>query len=142
VDTPEVHHPSFPVQRFGKEAKQFVTDHFEGLKCYLEVDPKNAVDYYGRTLAYVYVNDVMINSELIRLGYGYSYSRYPHKRLNEFFDLEHQAIQHQYGLWNLSIMDGRIAKLVNDYESLSLDGRREYDRLVRELEQKYPRGKQ
>lgn len=138
VDTPELHHPEVPVQRFGEEAAEFVKRLAEGLECTLEFEPDDIRDQYGRLLAYVFVAGRLVNAEIIRRGYGYAYTRFPFRRQAEFVRLEQEAREHQYGLWNLSLRDGRFANLANRYESLSLEGRKKLDELIDELARKYP----
>ncbi|MEW6007827.1 MAG: thermonuclease family protein [bacterium] len=138
VDAPEIHHPELPVQRFGKEAMQFLKRLVEGLECTLEYEPNNLRDQYGRLLAYVFVDGRLANAEIIQRGYAYAYTRFPFRRQAEFIALEHEAQKHQYGLWHLSLKDGRIANLVKRYESLNIEGRKRLDEILKELVQKYP----
>ena len=56
VDTPETVDPRRPVQYFGKEASGFTKRMVEGKKVRLEYD-QTGKDRYGRTLAYVYLED-------------------------------------------------------------------------------------
>lgn len=138
VDAPETHHPELPVQRFGEEATEFLKRFAEGFECTLEYEPNNLRDQYGRLLAYVFVGDRLANAEIIRRGYAYAYTRFPFRRRAEFIALEREARARQYGLWHLSLRDGRIANLVNRYESLSMEGRKRLDEILEELVQKYP----
>lgn len=138
VDAPEIHHPEIPVQRFGEEATEFLRRFAEGFECTLEYEPNNIRDQYGRLLAYVFVGDRLANAEIIRRGYAYAYTRFPFRYQAEFIFLEHEAREQQYGLWHLSLRDGRIANLVNRYGSLSMEGRKRLDEILEGLVQKYP----
>ncbi|MBE0478403.1 thermonuclease family protein [Candidatus Aerophobetes bacterium] len=138
VDAPETNHPEIPVQRFGEEATEFLRQFAEGFECTLEYEPGNIRDQYGRLLAYVFVGDRLANAELIRRGYAYAYTRFPFHRQADFIALEREARQHQSGLWDLSLRDGRIANLVKRYESLSMEGRKSLDDILEELVQQYP----
>ncbi len=138
VDSPEVHHPVIPAQRFGREATGFLKEMAEGNKCFLEYEPHNKLDKYGRILAYVFIGDKLINAEMIRWGYAYAYTRFPFRRRDEFIALEQGARNRQYGLWHLTLQDGRIANLAKRYDSLSLEGRVELDKLLNNLVLKYP----
>ncbi|MCK5533540.1 thermonuclease family protein [bacterium] len=138
IDAPEVHHPVIPVQRFGQESARFLKQIAEGHKCFLEYEPHNKRDKYGRVLAYVFINDRLINAEMIRWGYAYAYTRFPFHRRDKFIILEQEARRKQYGLWHLTLRDGRIANLAKRYESLSLRGRKELDKLLNDLVEKYP----
>lgn len=57
-------------------------------------------DKYGRLLRYVYVGDTMINAELVREGYAYSYSYPPNLKYQEFLlQLQEQARNEGLGIW-------------------------------------------
>ncbi len=105
VDTPETKRPNTPVQYFGKEATAFTRRMVEGKRVKLEFDPANAHlkhrDRYGRTLAYVFLeNGTLLNAEIIRQGYGFAMTKYPFARMEEFRRLERQAREQRRGLWN------------------------------------------
>lgn len=138
VDAPETHHPEIPVQRFGEEATEFLRRFAEGFECKLEYEPDNIRDQYERLLAYVFVEGRLANAEIIQRGYAYAYTRFPFHRQTEFINLEREARNRQYGLWSLSIRDGRIANLVKRYESLSIEGRIRLDEILEELAKQYP----
>jgi len=69
VDTPESVKPGVPVQCFAKAAAAANRRLVLGRKVRLEYDAE-ARDRYGRLLAYVWRGDVLVNAELVRLGYG------------------------------------------------------------------------
>lgn len=60
------------------------------------------VDKYGRTLAYVYREEdgLLVNAEIIRLGYGFAYLYFPFKRSDEFRKLGEEARASGNGLWH------------------------------------------
>ena len=104
VDTPETKHPSKPVQYFGKEASAFTRRMVEGKRVRLEFDQGNVVrghkDRYGRTLAYVFLEDgTLLNAEIIKQGYGHAYTQFPFSRMEEFRRLEREAQEQGSGLW-------------------------------------------
>lgn len=100
VDTPETVHPSKPVERFGKEASAFTRRLAEGRRVRLEFD-QELHDRFGRTLAYVYLDDgTFLNSEIIRQGFGHAYTRFPFRYLEEFRALEREARDARRGLWS------------------------------------------
>ncbi|MCX7786992.1 MAG: thermonuclease family protein [Spirochaetes bacterium] len=102
VDTPETVAPGRAVERFGKEASQFTRSKLEKKTVYLAFDWE-LNDRYGRLLAYVYLPDrTCFNAELIRLGYGHAYTKYPFQFLEEFRKLEAEARQAKRGLWKSS----------------------------------------
>lgn len=100
VDTPETVHPQRPVEYFGREASAFTRRLCEGRRVRLAFDPAAGRDPYGRTLAYVYLEDgTFVNAEIIRQGYGHAYTRYPIAYLEEFRALEREARGARRGLW-------------------------------------------
>ena len=99
VDTPETKHPKKPVQRFGKEAYLFTKEMVEGKEIRLEFDWQER-DKYGRLLAYIYLMDgTFLNAEIIKQGYGFAYTRFPFKYLEEFRKYEREAREGKRGLW-------------------------------------------
>jgi len=58
---------------------------------------KVGLDTYGRTLAYVYVGDLCLNKELIRLGMAWHYKEY--NADPELAKLEEDAKANKSGLW-------------------------------------------
>lgn len=100
VDTPETVHPNKPVEHFGKEASEFTKRMVEGKKVRLEHDWQRK-DKYGRTLAYVYLEDgTFLNLEIVKQGYGFAYTKYSFKFLEEFRQAEKEARKNNRGLWN------------------------------------------
>ena len=69
VDTPETVDPEEPVGCFGPEASAYTHTRLEGRRVRLETDSQRR-DRYGRLLAYVHVDGVRVNDELLRLGYA------------------------------------------------------------------------
>ena len=99
VDTPETKHPKKPVQYFGKEASAFTKQLVEGKKVRLEYDQQHR-DKYNRLLAYVYLEDgTFLNAEIIKQGYGFAYTRFPFKYLDDFRGYEKDARENNRGLW-------------------------------------------
>jgi len=81
VDTPETKHPNKPVEYYGKEATAFTKKMLQGKTVRLEFDQANAhKDKYKRALAYVFLWDgTFLNTEIIKQGYGFAYTRFPFK---------------------------------------------------------------
>lgn len=99
VDTPETKHPAKAVERFGAEASEFLTGLVRGKLVRLEFDWQRK-DRYGRTLAYLYLEDgTFVNAEIVRQGYGFAYTKYPFQFLEEFRALEREAREASRGLW-------------------------------------------
>ena len=108
VDTPETVHPQKPVEYFGKEASAFTKKLCEGKSVRLEYDWQRK-DKYGRTLAYVYLEDgTFVNAEIIKQGYGHAYTQFPFKYLEEFRSYERSARENGVGLWGESSSEPEI----------------------------------
>lgn len=69
IDTPETVHPDKPVECYGPEASAYAHARLDGRAVRLEKDLEER-DIYGRLLAYVYVDGVRVNDEMLRLGYA------------------------------------------------------------------------
>ena len=99
IDTTETVHPKKEVERFGREASDFTKEQLYGKTVLLAFD-WDLRDRYGRLLAYVYTQDRRChNAELIRLGYGHAYTRFPFHFLEEFRRYEGEARKNKRGLW-------------------------------------------
>jgi len=100
VDTPELHHPRKPVQAYAREAwivnRQLVEGHRVRLE--FDVEPR---DRYGRTLAYVFLEDgTFVNAELMRQGYAHILTIPPNvKYQDQFLALQREARAARRGLW-------------------------------------------
>lgn len=99
VDCPEKAHPLKPVQYFAEEATKFVRNICIKKKVRLEFDWQKE-DKHGRTLAYVFLEDgTFLNAEIIKQGYGFAYTKYPFKYLEQFRKYEKEAREKGKGLW-------------------------------------------
>ncbi len=67
IDTPEIGIQDSPADPMSKEATDFNSQLVQGKKVRLEFDEQK-YDVYGRILAYVYVDDVFVNEELLKEG--------------------------------------------------------------------------
>ena len=73
----------------------------------LEFDQANAhighKDKYRLTLAYVFLEDgTFLNAEIIKQGYGFAYTRFPFKYMDEFRGYQREAREQGRGLWERS----------------------------------------
>ena len=107
MDTPENKHPRKPVEYYGREASAFTKKMVQGKRVRLEFDQANASighkDRYRRTLAFVYLeNGTFLNAEIIKQGYGFAYTRFPIKYMEEFRGYEREARKQDRGLWEQS----------------------------------------
>ena len=101
VDTPETVHPTRGVEPYGKAASRFNASLVEGERVRLELDVEPR-DRYGRLLAYVYVDSLFVNAELLRRGYAQLMTIPPNVRyVEEFVRHQYQAREAGAGLWGL-----------------------------------------
>ena len=101
VDTPETVAPGKPVQAFGPEATAFTKQFLAGGWVRLQFD-KERKDRYDRYLAYVYVEDQMLNEALLRAGLAKAATdfRFSDAFKRRFREAEAEARQARLGLWS------------------------------------------
>lgn len=116
IDTPETKHPKKKVEPFGKEASNYTCKRLkEAKKITLEYDddsPKE--DKYGRRLAWIFVDDSLLQKELIKKGYAkvaYLYGEY--KYTNTLKMVEKKSKINKNGIWsnnkNESSIDAKLS---------------------------------
>lgn len=99
VDTPETKHPTRGVEPFGPEASEANRRLVEGRTVRLEKDVSET-DPYGRLLRYVYVDDLLVNEELLRLGLARVATFPPDvKYVDRFLAVQQAAQAAGTGLW-------------------------------------------
>ena len=81
-------------QDFGSRAKQATSELCFGKEVRVE---QSGTDRYGRVLAFVYVQDVCVNEELLRQGMAWHYKKYNQDL--ELAQLEVTARSLKVGLW-------------------------------------------
>ena len=102
VDAPESVHPDQTRNTDdGKAASEWMSEYLSGKQVYIEygMDP---TDDYGRTLAYVYLDDgsTMIQEELLRAGYATTMRIQPNTKYAVRFDKDEQeARSNKVGIW-------------------------------------------
>lgn len=103
VDAPESVHPDRSRNtEDGKIASDWMSEYLSGKQVYLEYDIET-VDDYGRTLAYVYLDDgsTMVQDELLRAGYATVMTIRPNTKYEyHFMQLESAAQANKQGIWN------------------------------------------
>jgi micrococcal nuclease len=99
VDTPETKHPQRTVEYFGREAYLFTKQMVDGKEARFEFERRKR-DRYKRLPAYVYLLDgTFLNAEIIKQGYGFAYTRFPFKYMEEFRRYEREARENRKGMW-------------------------------------------
>lgn len=104
VDTPETKHPTKGEQPFGKEASKYTCDKVKNAKkLEIEYDKGSSkVDKYDRTLAWIFTDDLLLQKDLVSLGYAkvaYLYGDY--KYTDELKKEESTAKSKKLGVWSL-----------------------------------------
>ena len=102
VDAPESRNTGRKlVAAFGKEASDYLKKLLDGRKVRLEYDVDRK-DRYGRTLAYVYLEDgTFVNAEMVKNGYANVMTVPPNVKFQELFlKLERRARSRGKGLWS------------------------------------------
>ncbi len=90
-----VYHP----QPFAEEAKKYNSLLVEGKKVKLEFDQEKK-DKQKRLLAYVYVDNLFVNAEILKQGYAFFDIRVPNvKHSKELSESYQQAKKERVGLW-------------------------------------------
>lgn len=101
MNTPEPISTSYKGEEYyGKEASDYVKKLLDGEKVRLEYDVQK-YDRYGRTLAYVYLEDnTFLNAHLVEQGYATVMTIPPNvKFADEFVRLQAEAREKKLGLW-------------------------------------------
>ena len=101
VDTPETHDPRKAVQCYGKTASAFTKSTIGTQDVRLEADSLGGNrDRYNRLLRYVYLpNGALLNYELVKNGYGFAITGFPHTKMETFVNAETEAKSAKRGLW-------------------------------------------
>lgn len=102
VDTPESVHPNKEKEFYGEEASNFTCNLVRNAKkIEVEYDSNSEkYDKYNRLLAWVFVDDTLLQDEIIRNGYGrvaYLYDDYKYTKL--LLDSEAYAKGNHLGIW-------------------------------------------
>ncbi len=103
IDTPETKHPKKKVEPFGKEASNYTCSRLkEAKKIVLEYDDNSTKeDKYGRQLVWIFVDDSLLQDELIKKGYAkvaYLYDDY--KYTKQLQREEAKAKTKKIGIWS------------------------------------------
>jgi micrococcal nuclease len=101
IDTPETVKPNTPPQPWGAEATAFTKEFVAGGTVRLEFD-RERVDQYDRFLAYVYVDEAMLNEELLRAGLARMEPQYRYDQgmKRRFRKAEDEARANRLGIWS------------------------------------------
>ena len=102
IDTPEsvnVNHPELNC-KYGKVASKYTKSVLEGKTVKIEYDT-DKYDIYDRELAYVYIDDVMLNYDLVAKGYAVAKEYPPNTKYSEMFKkAQIEAEKNKLGMWS------------------------------------------
>ena len=100
IDTPESVNPDESLNNeYGQEASDYMKDTYTGAIVYLEYDEERT-DSYGRTLAYVWYGNNMIQYDLLKKGYARVMYVKPNVRYHStFLQYEDKARYDEAGFW-------------------------------------------
>lgn len=92
------------IEFYGKEASDYVCNKLTNAKkIELEYDPKSdKEDKYERVLAWIYVDDKLLQEELVEQGYvnvAYVYDDYMY--VNNLCNLQDKAYENKLGIWQV-----------------------------------------
>ncbi len=103
ADTPETVKPNHPVEPYGPEATEFTKQLIGSTdgEVRLQTD-REQKDRFGRFLAYVFVDDQMLNEELIRQGLATARTEfnYSSSMKRRFRQAEEEARLAGRGIWS------------------------------------------
>jgi micrococcal nuclease len=113
IETPELNLKEGGSEFYAKQASKYNQKLVFMKKVRLEFD-KERKDKEGGTLAYVFVKNVFVNVELIKLGYARANIVPPNdKYKNMFLDYEKKAKQSEKGLWQETKKDTETSYIGN-----------------------------
>lgn len=98
IDTPESNNY---IEEFGKEAAAYTCNYLENAQLIeLEFDALADNDSYDRLLAWIWVDDILLQEDLVRKGYAevtYLYDDYKYNQV--LLDFEKEAQNNKVGIW-------------------------------------------
>lgn len=105
IDTPETVHPTKKVEKYGKEASTYTCNALKrAKKIVLEYDDNSTkTDKYDRTLAWIFVDNKLLQEELVEKGYAkvaYLYGDYKYTSLLQ--KKEKEAKKKKLRIWSSS----------------------------------------
>jgi micrococcal nuclease len=100
IDAPEVLTAESPGDPLSLESKQFNERLVLGKKVKLEFD-REKYDDYGRMLAYVYVDGIFVNEEIVKKGLARAFIIEPNDKYSKIIHkAEEQAKRERKGIWD------------------------------------------
>jgi uncharacterized repeat protein (TIGR02543 family) len=123
IDTPETVHPTKEVEAYGKDASEYTCNKLQNATTIeLEYDDKSSkLDKYGRTLAWIWVDNSLLQQELIEIGYAkvaYIYGKYSY--LDTLYEKQAEAKEQNLGLWQDYTPETYTVTFKNDDEETKI----------------------
>lgn len=128
IDTPETVHPSLGEQPYGKEASNYTKEKLQNAnKIELEYDSNSSkTDKYGRHLAWIWVDDSLLQEELIREGLAQTYmlqDNYTYAWILQ--EKQEEAKEEKVGIWSEEVEKQEnviIETMKNEHDTSSFIG--------------------
>ncbi len=122
IDTPETVHPTKGEEPFGREASNFTEEKLQNAtKIELEYDlHASKTDQYERHLAWIWIDDVLLQEELLQNGLAKVYMLQDnYKYADVLQEAEENAKFQKNGLWNVEgLQDTKEEKTVKENEKV------------------------
>ena len=119
IDSPESVKPNEEVEAYGKEASKYTCNKLKKAdKIVLEYEPKiEKNDKYGRVLAYVFVDDKLLEESIVKNGYAkVKYIKPDYKYYNTLINAELKAMKNKKGIYsNKEYTEEEIEKSIVKY---------------------------
>jgi len=140
IDTPELEKGENEAQCFAQQAKEINEKLVKSKKVKIETD-ENKMDRFGRTLAYVYRDNIFVNQQLLEQGAGkFHLDTVNNKYQVTLIVAANQAHDQKVGLWKACAPDPEIGCLIKgnldrlDHRWYHLTEFRHYSQVIVNLE--------
>lgn len=135
VDTPETSHPTKGEEPYGKEAKDFTCDMLKSAsKIELEFDKNSELkDKYDRYLAWIFTDDYLLQSELVKNGLAevaYLYGDYKYTSILK--DNEEVAKVNKVGIYS-DVDNSYYTNNKNESEKIEKKTKKDDDELYKKI---------
>ena len=113
IDAPDVARSDRPAEPLGPEAAAKNEELVGGQVVELEKDV-SGTDKYGRLLRYVWIGDVMVNAEMVRLGWARARAYPPDVKYEALFlQLQEEAKGAGWGIWGPAQSPGETSVVIS-----------------------------
>jgi micrococcal nuclease len=110
VDAPEVESPYRKAEHWGEQSKAYLASFILNKRISITLgDPP--LDKFNRTLAYIYLGDILVNGRIIRDGWASAYRVFYHPWRDLFLIYEREARSKGLGMWKKQESGDNIQKI-------------------------------